>query len=482
MTDTSRNLTMPGNPRYQPRSLQEHFGYDNTYRGLAQVEIANLRAMADIGMIPKETLAQLTPEVEAMLLNIRATDVTKTEREVTKHDVRAWILEAKKVTPPALGQYLHLMLTSYDALDTGRILQFHDAHRQAILPAFRKILGIMASLVREHAETLQIGRTHGQHALPITIGFWLATILNRVHGNLLAMNRYANELVGKISGAVGAYNAQLGMGAERNDGHATYETLVLSHLGLTPAPISTQILPPEPLAYYLHACVMMSAALAQFGRDCRHLMRTEIAEIGEDFSAQQSGSSTMAHKRNPITFEQLEGMYARIVGEFVKVLTTTVSEHQRDLTGSCVARDFPNIPIILMTQAEALLRPNKEGVPFLARIRVDKDTCARNFRKSSNVILSEPLYIALLLAGYDGDAHHLVNHELVPAALRSGRPLVEVAGDLAISDPAFSATWERVSPEVIELLWKPASYTGNAKAKALETAERTERYLETTAC
>lgn len=461
----SVNLALPGNPRYQPKALQEWFGYDNLYRAIAQVEIASMETAADMGLMPPHVAALLSHEVKEKLLTITTTQVEETERRVTKHDIRAWILEARKVVPLELQNWLHVMLTSYDAIDTARALQFTNAHNEVVAPSCRKLLEVMSRLVKKYSNELQIGRTHGQHALPITVGFWLATILHRMCYNFREMQLHYSGLVGKISGAVGAYNAQIGLGAIPLPGEKNFEERVLWKLGLEPSKISTQILPPEPLAYYLFSCVMMSASLAQLGRDCRHLMRSEIGEISEEFSAEQSGSSTMAHKRNPINFEQIEGTYTKNVAELLKVLMTPISEHQRDLTGSCVARDFPTIIVNLVTQLNTLLRENEQGVSFLERITVNTEACKRNFQMSRDVILSEPLYIAIQMAGFTEDGHKLVNHVLVPRALKQHRLLVDVANDYAKEYYTFGQVWNQVPDQIKEMLRDPEGYIGDAVVK-----------------
>ena len=319
---------------------------------------------------------------------------------------------------PGLRRWIHVPLTSYDALDTARALQFVRGH-EAVRRLTDKVIGLIVEQVNSFALRPQIGRTHGQHALPITVGFWFATILSRILTNIQSANSAAEKLVGKISGAVGVYNAQVGLGIAARSGDKSFEERVLEKLGLKAAPISTQVLPPEPLADYLFSCVKLSAAFGQFGRDGRHLMRTEIAELGEPFEKGQVGSSTMAHKRNPINFENLEGTWIKNQVEFGKVLATMISEHQRDLVGSSIARDFPTIVVNLVNQLNTLLR-EADGKPFISRISVDEASLKRNFNAQGDAILAEPIYIALQMAGYEGDAHELVNHVAMPRSIQGG--------------------------------------------------------------
>ncbi len=470
-----RNLVLPGNPRYQPIEMVPYFGYDNLYRKVAAVEIATLQTLGEFGVIPEKELEELQPAIVEEILAIPTTEVDRIEREITHHDVRAWVRKAQEIINGKLARWVHIPLTSYDPLDTGRTLQFREAYQYALNPSIRKVVLLFVDLVRRFAGQIQIGRTHGQHALPITVGFWLATILNRIVYNWQQMDFYYNGLVGKISGAVGAHNAQLGLKFTKLNEGKTFEECVLDRLGLRPAKISTQILPPEPLGYFLFSCCMLSAALAQFGRDCRHLMRSEIAEVAESFEEGQVGSSTMAHKRNPIKFENLEGTWIKTRNEFGKVLDTLISEHQRDLVSSSVARDYPIILINLQQQLNTLLKENEDGVPFLSRITVHQDTCQRNFEMSSHLILAEPLYIAMQMAGYSGDAHELVNRELVPIAQERKILLVEILEEFAKDDPGLRTTISAIPKEVWELLHHPESYTGDAERKALEIAAYTEK-------
>jgi adenylosuccinate lyase len=468
------NTMLPGNSRYQPKQLVPVFGYDNLYKKVAQVEIATLETLGEMKIIPPKDFKKLTREVKQKLLCIKTSEVDIAEREITHHDIRAWVRCAQKILDKDIAQWLHIPLTSYDALDTARILQFREAYEISIKPSLSRVVDIFSNLVKENSGKIQIGRTHGQHALPITVGFWLATILNRIVYSWEQIDRFSGELTGKISGAVGAHNAQLGLGFTLKDGK-TFEEKVLKKLNLQPAPISTQILPPEPLGYFLFSCISLSASLGQFGRDARHLMRSEIGEMVESFEKGQVGSSTMAHKRNPINFENLEGMWLRTKNEFGKVLDTLISEHQRDLVGSSIARDYPIILINLQQQLNTLLKENKKGKTFLERLSINEEMCEANFQKNANIILAEPLYIALQMSGYPGDAHELVNHVLVPEAQRGGYSLLEVLDDMAKNDEKLEAAILKIKPEILRLLKNPERYIGDARKKSLEIAKSAQK-------
>ncbi len=460
-----RNLTLPGNFRYQPKSLQPYFGYDNLMTPVVEVEIAGLQVLGESNIIPSADYALLTQEVIVELMDITTREVDSVERNITKHDIRALVRLMQAILPPPLRRWAHTPFTSYDPLDSARALTFVRAQQNVVGLKAKRAIFLLSEMVEKYATQVQIGRTHGQHALPITVGFWLATILQRWVYNARKLEEHTAEIVGKISGAVGAYNAQRGLQFP-----TSFEAKVLEKVGLTPAPISTQILPPEPLAYYLHACVQLSAAIAQFARDCRQLMRTEIGEVREEFVAGQVGSSTMAHKRNPITFENTEGMYIRTKNEFGKVLDTLISEHQRDLVGSCVYRDFPAIVVNVVVQLENLLRENAAAVPFLSRISIDADACQRNASISSHLVMAEPIYLALQMAGYRGDAHDVVNRTLVPVAQSSGQQLITVLEEICVDDDELRSALEGIPTEVRSLLHHPEQYTGRASEKALEIA------------
>lgn len=282
--------------------------------------------------------------------------------------------------------------------------------------------------------------------------------------------------MGKISGAVGAYNAQVGLGIKKKCGRISFEKRVLAKLGLRPSPISTQIIPPDPLAYFLCSMCLTSGVLAQFGRDCRQLMRTEIWEVIQPKKKEEVSSSTMADKNNPTIFENTDGRYISQVGEFLKVLMAFISEHQRDLMNSSVMREYPLLLINLQHQLNTLLQPDKEtGVPFISRIIINEEALRRNLEMRGDSILAEPMYIAVQMGGYTGDAHALVSDVLAPRAKQNDTSLLEELMAETKVDAELLSAVDQIPEEVWKLFQNPSNYIGDAEVKALEIVKIARR-------
>ena len=475
-------LEMPGNHRYQPDSLKPYFGHDNIARFYFDVEWALLKVLAKLNILPPKTTVLLTDEMcQTLRSKITTTLEDAIERAITKHDIRAllaavryFLMATRKHLAAILARWFHIPATSYDTIDTARIVAYKRAFWEVSFPALLKLIGSLKVKVVELADTVQIGRTHGQHAEPITVGFWLATVLERIIDIAEHLVAREAELVGKFSGSVGAYNCQVALGFEKKSQKMfgkTFEELVLAELKLSPAPISTQILPPEPLARFLLEFTLLSGALGQISRDCRNLQRTELAEIVEPFEGTQDGSSAMPHKRNPITWEGVEGIYTIVKDEFHKVLDVVISDHQRDATGMCVMREFPGIVVLTQYQLEMVNR-------IVPRITANKEALERNFAIDRHLVLSEAVYIALVMAGYEGDAHSLVNHTLVPRSQASGRHLIEELILLAKEKSELEPVIENIPSMLINWLQIPEGFTGYAGEKALEVARRADDLIE----
>jgi len=462
---------LEGLRRYQPQKLIKYMGYDREVLYWIDIELAKLEVDAELGRIPPEIYALLDDTVIEKIYQITMSMVDEYEREFTKHDVRALVLCILENLPDDLKPYVHHPMTSFDVRDTAMALEFKKVFEEVIERSIRRFLLILAKRVKELAYQPQIGRTHGQHAIPITVGFWLANFLYRGFYCLVEMRHYKCGLRGKISGAVGAYNAQEAFGIYKT-GKGRYEDLVLEKLGLKASQISSQIVPPEPIANFLHSFVLFSGMLGNLGRDVRNLSRTEIKEVFEPFSKTQTGSSAMPHKRNPIISENAEGLSKIIKNNYFNVLDNLISEHQRDLTGSAISRTFGSIIVLFQKQLNNWLRKDQQGKTYLERLVINKEALERNLKMSSHVYMSELLWPALSMAGLE-NAHDYVNHSLVPQA-NSEFPLIDVLFKEAEKNEELSSIINKIPDKILNLMREPDKYVGRAAEKALEIVNLVE--------
>ncbi|TAK20413.1 MAG: hypothetical protein EPO26_17720 [Chloroflexota bacterium] len=262
--------------------------------------------------------------------------------------------------------------------------------------------------------------------MPITFGFAIAQYVERVGGRVQEIERAADSQRGLLSGAVGAYNAMTLI----VDDPIELERAVLADLAIEPARISTQILPPEPMADLVYAVLSCFGVLANFADDMRHLQRTEIGEVKERFTATQVGSSTMPHKQNPWNFEHVKSMWKEFAPRMVSVLSNQISEHQRDLTSTASMRFVPEIFVGFL---DALDRMND----LVRSTDVNRQRMETNLATAARVIVAEPLYIALARAGV-GQAHEVARTISVEARA-SNRSVLAVAAEHPEAGPLLGS-------------------------------------------
>jgi len=477
--DTLLNGLMVGYFRYQPKRLVQCgcFGYNQEYKPVAQFELAGMETLGEIGVISPSDFTLLTHEIKQGILDIETTRVDELERSGAGHDIRAFTVLMQQILPQCLRRWAHVPFTSYDPLGTALALKLLKAHQEVISIDVKQVIRFFAERVREYADTRQMGRTHLQHAMCITAGFWLATILHRIVECAKKIDIAASGLVGKASGATGSRNAQVMLGIPALCGDTPFDVRVLSKLGLKPAKISTQIPPPEPVIDFLFACMELAQAFGQFGDDSRILMMPEIGEFSESQAVGIVSSSTMAGKVNPRWSESNAGMAKLAKWAFQLPLDCFNSNLQRDLVNSACYRFFPLTVIFLAVQLENLLRPDKKGVPFLQRVKINEQACLRNIQSDAHTNMGEALYLALQWHGYEGDAHKLVNDVIVPASRASGESLLQEAAKLARTDSSLCRALSAIPPKRVAILSDPQHYTGDASAQALAIVKEAEIYV-----
>ena len=287
-----------------------------------RVELALLHALSTLQLIPTAAYTALKSNVERGLVTLERTLAIEQE---THHDVMAMV-KAIAETSVEHGGFVHYGATSQDINDTVLALQLNQA-KQLLLSACQAVRAQLTALSLRHQSLVTIARTHGQHAIPITMGFKFANFLYELSYAESLLSR--TQLPGKFGGAVGTF-ASLGT--------KEVERLIMDELGLTPVPISTQVVSRLHIADFIFACSAISAVLERLGKEIRNLQRTEISETMEGFAAGQVGSSTMPQKRNPHKCERVCGLAREVRSALGPALETISVEHERDLTNSSVER------------------------------------------------------------------------------------------------------------------------------------------------
>jgi len=388
------------------------------------------------------------------------------EEERIKHDIRALVNCIRGPVSNEARPFVHMTATSYDIVDTANAARFKDATQGVLVPKLTDLMRQLITITKRDADTIQVGRTHGQHAVPITFGFAMAGYVSRLGQSIEKLSQLAEDLRGKMAGAVGAYNASSLLIKDPRD----FEADVLQELGLRPGEHATQIVQPEPMIRLMNECVIAGGILANLCRDMRNLQRTEIAEVGEEFGSDQVGSSTMPQKRNPISFENIEGMWKILVGRIITVLLDQISDHQRDLTNSVTTRTYGEIICYLTYMAKRLTGTMK-------KLRVDKDNLQKNFALQEGFIIAEPLYIILASIGHL-DAYEAVR-KLTLRAQAEGRSMVDLLLEEKGPDPEkIKGYIERMSLSQVEILKDPSKYIGLAADRARAIADDWQSILK----
>jgi len=445
-TDEGRfNAIDPLDGRYFDPQISRYLSERTRITFQAHIEAALAHALAEVGVCSQEVADQ----IDTARFKIRAEDIAE-EEKITKHDVKAIVNCIKRELPESAQPFVHFGATSYDIVSTAMSLQLRTAIRELVLPRLQLLQDTLLELTDQYAETVQIGRTHGQHAVPITFGFMLSGYVSRLGESMQALDELAGSLRGKFSGAVGSYNA---LSVFVDDPEA-FEKTVLGYVGLDAAPASTQIVPAEGYIRLLDELAITAGIMANLSHDMRNLQRTEIGEVRERFETGQTGSSTMAHKRNPWNFENIIGMWKQVTAQLINANLNISSEHQRDLTDSASAR-FYTIPIASVASMATRL----QGV--MSKIEVDTEAMQRNLHLTQGAIAAEPLY--LLLEKYGHTTAHEISKELAHEALERKISLCEAAAASAdIAD-----YWAKFSDHEKDLIKNPeTTYTGLAAKKA----------------
>ncbi len=411
--------------RYTRPEMARIWSEENKYRQWLEVELAAAEALAQTNDVP--------PEAARLLRKHASFDVKRIqeiEREV-KHDVIAFTTAVSESLAAAgasdASRWLHYGLTSNDVVDTAQALIVRGASDQ-IMEGLTKLAAVLKTRAFEFKDAVQIGRTHGIHAEPITFGLKLALWYDELQRDLSRFSSAAEGMrVGKISGAVGTFG-HIGPHAEER---------ICQRLGLRPAPIASQVISRDRHANYVAALALIAATLEKIALEIRHLQRTEVREAEEPFAEGQKGSSAMPHKRNPVTCEQICGLARVVRGNIQPAFENIALWHERDISHSSVER------VILPDSTTLVDYMLARTLWLISGLRVSTERMKRNLNLTRGLVFSGQLLLDLSAAGMLREQAYKLVQGYAMAAWESD-------GDFRAAIEADPVITQHLKPEALE--------------------------------
>jgi adenylosuccinate lyase len=365
-------------PRYSDPEMDELWSDKSRLQTWLNIEMVFLDTLECLDQIPRGT----TRCVESSCTPLDYDRIAELEME-TRHEVIAFIFHLEEKSGDH-GRWIHYGMTSSDLVDTALAITLKKASA-ILINKLDKLCSVLYLLTKEHADVPMIGRTHGMHAEPLTLGFVLAGHLHELRRGIEYLEGAREKIsVGKASGAVGT-------GSHHPD--SRFEKLALNRLDLRVENVATQIVARDRHAYYFSMLALVASALERLALNVRHWSRTEVGEAAEDFKPGQGGSSAMPHKKNPISAENICGI-SRLVRSYVAPAFENIPLwHERDISHSSVERvAFPDATTLLAYMIERTEIMMK-GLHF------NKEALNRNIASSSERSRSEDILLALIRAG-----------------------------------------------------------------------------------
>ncbi len=402
--------------RYTRPEMGRIWSDENKYQQWLEVELAASEALAEFGEVPADAAALL--RTHAACTAERILEIEKT----TRHDVIAFTTAVAESMAAAghaeASRWFHFGMTSNDVVDTAQALLIKQASAR-IVAGIEALLAVLKERAFEFRHTVQMGRTHGVHAEPITFGWKIALWYDEMLRNLERVRTVSEEMrVGKISGAVGVF-AHIGPAAEER---------ICEKLGLRAAPIASQVISRDRHAHYAAVLGLVTATLEKIALEVRHLQRTEVREVEEPFASGQKGSSAMPHKRNPIVCEQICGLARVVRGNVQAAFEDIALWHERDISHSSVER-------VILPDSTTLTDYLLEKTLWLVRgMRVHPERMLRNLNSTNGLIFSGQVLLDLAAAGMLREqAYKLVQTHAMTEWEQEGDFRAAIEADAAVS-------------------------------------------------
>ncbi len=376
-------------PRYSRPEMVAIWSSETKFRIWFEIEAHACDAMADLGVIPREN-AEALWKADGVAFDVARIDEIEA---VTKHDVIAFLTHLSEIVGADAARFVHQGMTSSDVLDTTFNVQLTRA-ADILIADVEALLAALKRRAHEHKDTIRIGRSHGIHAEPTTMGLTFARFYAEMARNLRRLRTAREEVAtGAISGAVGTY-ANVDPAVEAH---------VCARLGLTPETISTQVIPRDRHAAFFACLGVVASSVENIATEFRHMQRTEVREAEEFFSAGQKGSSAMPHKRNPVLGENLTGLVRLVRMSVIPALENVALWHERDISHSSVERAIGPDTTVTLDFALARL------TDVVEKLVIYPENMLANMNRFRGLVMSQRVLLALTQAGVSReDAYRLV--------------------------------------------------------------------------
>ena len=387
---------------------------ETKFRIWYEIEAHACDAMADLDVIPKENAEAVWKANEVEFDVARIDEI----EAVTKHDVIAFLTHLAEHIGSEEARFVHQGMTSSDVLDTCFNVQLVRA-ADILIADVDTLLAALKRRAFEHKDTVRIGRSHGIHAEPTTLGLTFARFYAEMDRNRQRLVAARSEIAtGAISGAVGTF-ANIDPKVEDH---------VCAKLGLTPEPISTQVIPRDRHAAFFAALGVVASSLENIATEIRHMQRTEVLEAEEFFSKGQKGSSAMPHKRNPVLTENLTGLARLVRMAVVPALENVALWHERDISHSSVERNIG--PDATITLDFALARMTQ----VIEKLVVYPENMLKNLHKFKGLVMSQRVLLALTQSGLSReDSYRLVQRNAMKVWEQDKDFKTELLGDMEVT-------------------------------------------------
>ncbi len=423
--------------RYGRPEAKEIWSREGRHSRQLEVERALVWAHCQLGRVSAEHYDMIADISDPGIVTADRVDEIEAE---TRHDIMA-LTKAMAEKAGEAAWCIHLGATSNDIVDSAVALQIRDSiklQRQNL----KTLLATLCDLAERERDTVMLGRTHGQAAVPITFGLKIAVFVDEFRRHLVRLDELESRAItGKFLGAVGT-------GAAQGENAKELQQLILQHLGLTVPVATTQVVGRDRYIEWVGWMANVAASVEKLLQEVRNLQRSEIAEVGEWFDVEkQVGSSTMAHKRNPITAENASGLARIVRAMIIPSYENALLWHERDLANSSSERFTLSHAMILLD--DILAKSDR----VMGKCVVDADRMLTNIESQNGLVMAEKIMLALVDEGIHRDQAHEILRAASMVAVAENRHLREICGEDESVTSAFTS-------EELDQLFDPSSHLG----------------------